>query len=441
MQSLAGPQWARRAVLCALLCALGAGQVDAQTVFEQFNFEFSFTTPGARANGMGRTATALPDDATAAENNPAGLTRWTKPLLAFEAKSTAFTTYRYAQADAFSTLQSTVFGDRVNSPSFLSGVGHATGFTFALYGQQYLRYAEDFSLERRRIPNTIHYFFPVQGSLNLTGSNWGGAVARRLGSRLSAGVTFKLSLLKVETTTERGSIFDVRLDPTRLSNIQAIDDEDTAFGMGAGLLWHAFLGNPQGTLGPVDVGASYSWNPAFTVEEQFSTVTDTGSLVPVAGYPRAMTISIPDRAAVGLAAHLFRMRLVLATDVVWMRYSELGGDRSSIVPDIGEYKRDEFQADDQFEFHLGAELRIGSRLRARGGAYSIPSHRLRYTGETETGPGQGLDLTFNLGRTGTRWAGTAGLGYEIVRGHMDVNAAYVVAPSADDFVFSVSWSF
>jgi long-chain fatty acid transport protein len=428
-------------VLCALLGAAGAARADAQTVFEQFNFEFSFTTPGARANGMGRTATALPDDATAAESNPAGLTRWTKPLLAFEAKSSAFTTYRYAQADAFSTLQPQVFGERVSSPSFFSGVGHAAGFTFALYGQQYLRYEEHFSLERRRIPDTLHYFLPVQGSLNLTGSNWGGAVARKLGSRLAAGVTCKLSVLSVDTTTERGNVFDVRLDSARLTNVQAIDDRDTAFGLGAGLLWHAFLGSPLGALGPVDVGVSYSWNPAFTVEERFSTVTETGALVPVRGYPRPMTISIPDRLAAGLAAHLFRMRLVLATDVVWMRYSELGGNHSSIIPDIGEYKRDEFQADDQVEVHLGAELRIGSRLRVRGGAYSIPAHRLRYTGETETDAGRGLDLTFNLGRRGTRWAGTGGLGYEIVRGHMDVNAAYGAAPSADDFVMSAAWSF
>src|SRR5262245_66119643 len=62
--------------------------------------------------------------------------------------SSDLTTHRYAQADAFSTLQSQVFGDRVSSPSFVSGVGHAAGFTFALYGQQYLRYEEHFSLER-----------------------------------------------------------------------------------------------------------------------------------------------------------------------------------------------------------------------------------------------------------------------------------------------------
>jgi hypothetical protein len=154
-----------------------------------------------------------------------------------------------------------------------------------------------------------------------------------------------------------------------------------------------------------------------------------------------MTISIPDRLALGLAARLFRMKLVLASDVVWMRYSELGGGASSIIPDIGEYRRDEFQADDQFEVHLGADLRVGSRLRVRGGAYSIPPHRLRYTGETETVPGQGLDLTFNLGRTGTRWAGTGGLGFEVVTGHLDVNAAYVFAPAADDFVLSAAWSF
>ena len=435
----------RLTILCLVLGGLGVSRLDAQTLFEQFNFEFSFSTPGARANGMGRAATALPDDATAAEINPAGLTRWSTPLLAVELKSTSFTTLRFARADAFTTLEPQTFGGRVTAPSFFSWVHHKKGaLTFALFGQEYLRYAEAFSLERRRIPGTIHYFLPVEGSLALRGSNWGGAVARKLGQRLALGATLKLSVLSVRTTTERGHIFDERLDPARLSNVQEIDDRDYAVGAGAGVLWKAFQGDPAaaGVVSSVDVGASYSWNPAFSVEERFSTVEDDGGLEPVPGYPRRLKISIPDRLAIGTAAALFRSRLLLAADVVWMRYSELGGSRSSIIPDIGEYHREEFRADDSVGLQLGAELAIGRarRLRVRGGAFSVPSHRLRYVGETETVTGRGLDLTFNLGRSDTRWAGTAGVGYGVSL-HLDVNAAYVAAPNADDFVLSAAYSF
>jgi hypothetical protein len=49
-------------------------------------------------------------------------------------------------------------------------------------------------------------------------------------------------------------------------------------------------------------------------------------------------------------------------------------------------------------------------------------------------------LTFNLGRNTTQWAGTAGIGF-LVLNHLDVNAAYVFAPSADDFVLSAAYSF
>lgn len=432
----------RRAILSLLLVTLGVGRLDAQTIFEQFNFEFSFSAPGARANGMGRAATALPDDATAAETNPAGLTLWDKTLLAAEVKSTSFSTLRFAKADAFATFQTQAFGERVTGPSFFSLVRHSKshGFSFALFGQEYLRYEENFSLELRRIPGTTHYFFPVEGSLKLTGSNWGMAVARKLGFRLALGVSLKLSVLSMRGRTERGHIFDTRLDPARLTNIQQVDDRDYAFGMGAGILWQAFQGDPSGTLASLNLGASYSWNPRFSVEEQYSSVTDSGALEPVPGYPRRLEISVPDRLALGLAARFFGSRLTLATDVVWMRYSELGGSHSSIIPDIGEYRREEFQAEDQIEVQMGAEMALGRHLRLRAGAYSVPSHRLRYEGETETITGRGLELTFNLGRNTTQWAGTAGVGF-LVSQHLDVNAAYVFAPSADDFVLSAAYSF
>jgi len=63
------------------LTATAFSQTD-ETIFREFQFDFS--TPGARANGMGRAFVGLADEATAAYNNPAGLSVLNAPEFSLE---------------------------------------------------------------------------------------------------------------------------------------------------------------------------------------------------------------------------------------------------------------------------------------------------------------------------------------------------------------------
>jgi long-subunit fatty acid transport protein len=70
-----------RFVLLLTVASLGlAAAAGAQTNDEVFpQVQWNFSTPGARANGMGRTFIGTADDASAAVTNPAGLMNLTRP--------------------------------------------------------------------------------------------------------------------------------------------------------------------------------------------------------------------------------------------------------------------------------------------------------------------------------------------------------------------------
>src|SRR5229473_7134298 len=93
-------------VLVVLLgmCASASAQTNDE-IFPQFQWNFS--TPGARANAMGRTFVGMADDATAVVTNPAGLISLTKPQVYVEYKNTDVKVDRLAAIDSLTTLQPT----------------------------------------------------------------------------------------------------------------------------------------------------------------------------------------------------------------------------------------------------------------------------------------------------------------------------------------------
>src|SRR5262249_51851891 len=108
-------------VVLALVMVAGAmaGTATAQSNDEVFlALQWNFSTPGARANGMGRSFIGLADDATAAIANPAGLMNLTRPQVYGEAKNTQLKTDRLAAPDSLTTLVPTTFQSNVNSLSF-----------------------------------------------------------------------------------------------------------------------------------------------------------------------------------------------------------------------------------------------------------------------------------------------------------------------------------
>jgi len=162
----------------------------AQTNDEIFpTLEWNFSTPGARANGMGRSFIGLADDATAAITNPAGLVSLTRPQIYAEYKNTRLKVERLADINALTTLQPTAFTSVVNALSFLSfsaPVSNKIAVGFSVH--RFLDYHEVFNLATRKIPNDPSniFFFPVSGTADFTGTAFGGSVVGTVLADLSA---------------------------------------------------------------------------------------------------------------------------------------------------------------------------------------------------------------------------------------------------------------
>ena len=135
----------RNARMClgVLVVLLGVcASASAQTNDEIFpNFQWNFSTPGARANAMGRAFIGMADDATATVSNPAGLVSLTKPQVYFEYKNTNLKVDRLAAVDSFVSLKPTTFATDINSISFFTiSMPVRKRFAVGLTRHQFLNY-------------------------------------------------------------------------------------------------------------------------------------------------------------------------------------------------------------------------------------------------------------------------------------------------------------
>jgi hypothetical protein len=456
--------WQTAFVACLALPGLPR-QAAAQAVFEQFNLQFSFATPGARAKGMGGAFVAIADDASASEMNPGGLALALRPNrreLSLELSSSRPTTHRLAAADSFETGMTDVFGERQTALGFASIAFKTKSISWTLFTQNFLDYRESFRLALRRVPGTNHAFLPLRGDIDFDGRSYGAAAGARLGSRLGVGASFRLLQLDFRTLTERGDVFL----PDVITNVQEIEDTDWGVGGVAGILWTAYEPAPgvgadgQPAAPPrnrprLTLGANYVFNPSFGFVEQFDELVGDERR-PVPGFPRTLNVSIPDRLSVGMAAHWPQTGLLASAQLDWDQYSELGGGRSNLIPDVGEFRGAAFRVRDVVSVRAGAEyerpLGTLSLIRVRGGVFSAPSHGFRYTGELDTSMGRAMDRAFNMLGEETRVGWSAGLGFRrrrlsggdvaVVRDAFTINLAYQRTPGlVSEFVASLAAAF
>jgi long-chain fatty acid transport protein len=399
-----------RVGLATLLMSFAPGMASAQALFEQFNFQFAFSTPGARSKGMGQAFTALADDASAAETNPGGLAfRQAASEAMLEVSTLRNITERAAQEDDFATGSSTRFGDRVTAPSFLGWVLRtrglaAKGLNLTFFYHRFLSYEESFHLDRRSVPGTQVFFLPTDGDTDLSGESFGLGVGWRVGGKLGLGLSGKLERMHVRTHTTRSDIFD----PSLVVNVQEIDDQDLAPGFTLGGVWAPFRDHPE-----LRAGTSYSFNPSFRLREDFDDVAD-GVRTPVAGYPRTLKASVPDRVTVGLARA--GVRFTAAVDVAYERYSELA-DESTLLPQVGEIPRDAFRVRDVWTAHAGLEWKVlaTGRTYLRGGVFTSPTHTYRYTGARDTAGGLALFYAFDSKPESTAVGWSVGAGQNFLK--------------------------
>lgn len=133
----------------------------------------------------------------------------------------------------------------------------------------------------------------------------------------------------------------------------------------------------------VTIGLQYAKGATFEVEETLASNPGfpavNSDLEVVAGFPKTVSINVPDRVGVGVS---FRPnpRLLAAVDIVRIGYSSLAKDFTLIFNDDA-FDEDNFEVDDVTEFHAGAEYLLvpgDKRLFVRAGLFTSPDHRTRF---------------------------------------------------------------
>ncbi len=407
----------------------GAAAQSNDEIFPQFQWNFS--TPGARANGMGRAFIGMADDATATISNPAGLVSLTKPQVYFEVKNTNLKVDRLAAADALTTLNPTAFSKDINALSFFGvsapiGSRLAVGFTV----HQFLNYQESFQLEPRPVPGSPvgSVFRPVNGTADFKGTTFGFTASSAILPKLNVGVTVASNRLQAESLAKRN---DVLFSPTRdsgiLANQTSINDTVTA----ASFSWGAqFKPNEK-----VSVGFEHVIGPRFKTEENLEFNPGNGVNLPVVqgtGFPVPVSIDVPDRLGFGLSLRP-GARWVFAFDATRIQYSSLVKDFALIFGQAT-LNTNQYTIADVTEAHAGAEISLSAGrtpIFLRAGIFTNPNHAIEFHGASTvlTQDARDNELTqtaiYNLLERQTEVRGTVGAGFAFGQ-RMQLDFAYVI---------------
>ncbi len=440
------------------------GKIQAQfvdfTIFEQFQFNFS--SPGARASAMGRTFIGIANDASTAISNPAGLVNLTKPQVYFEYKHTELRSRRLAEGDSLSPpFKTTTFRTDLDSFSFFNVAYPITDKVAVSFTRhEFLNQKENFSLAERPIPgtsrvdpvtgNTVRQlFFPVKASFNFEGVSYAGSVAFTLPESLTFGLTLSADRLKARASSLRNRLrpfSDIRV------NQVVINSEDTALGITVGGLYQPAK--------PFSVGVSYSKGARFNMRQDFlinfsSFATPPRDADPTLASALSFPFKIPDRAGLGVKVQPQR-RMLFAFDVVRIFYSQtskripffLGALTDAIrfnvdLADVPEALDRFFTIEDKTEVHAGGEINVGGArlpIFLRYGVFTNPNHRPRFIGRIGHPIVDAIqDATFNVGNFNRTTGLTFGAGFNTR--HLQADAAYVSIDNFDEFVASIALRF
>jgi len=347
----------------------------AQTNDETFQtMQWSFSTPGARAIGMGKTFIGKADDASAAVTNPAGLMSLTRPQVYGEFKATTVNSERLSAADSLITHQPTTTTNDINSFSFVSiSVPIKSRLAVGFSVHRFLDYVETYSLAARSIPNNTNAFFPVTGTVKFGANSFGASVAFMVTNSFRVGATVAADRLEADALSKRYSF-----DKTIVRNETSINDSQSGTSFTLGGLYRS-------TSDKVSVGFSYHKSPRFNTQANLrinSANTSANVLTNAPGFPKDVEINVPDRFGFGVALRP-ASKLLVAVDVVRTKYSSLS-ENMTIVFSPETVRSTDYDTPDTTEVHVGAEFIAGSLmgkpLFLRGGVFTNPNHVTSYVG-------------------------------------------------------------
>jgi len=369
-------------------------------------FQFNFNNPGARSLGMGGAFVAVADDATAVIANPAGLVILQRPELSAEVKFTRFSNtinaFSNTPAEGVTNrLHSRDFDDSVVTPSFFSFVYPAERVVVAAFIRELINYESTFQTEGIFLNDPaggVVRLLPVRSELEIRALNLGLAAGINLEKEHpmlpNIGASLEFSLGRIRSRLDR---FDTQgaNGPPDFSNplsSETVDGTDLGVGFNIGALWH-----PMKDLG---VGLVYRRGPRYDTQQTISVVGGSTTVLDFG-------FKVPDVAAAGVSYRFFE-RLTVAFEATYIQYSQLV--KGFQVP-LADSMATKYKVDDALELHLGAEYIFFVKdipLAARGGFYTNPDHKIRYTGGQHDASEAAERLLYAGGKD--RYHGTAGLG-------------------------------
>ena len=370
-------------------------------------FQFNFNNPGARSLGMGGAFVAVADDATAVVANPAGLVILQRPELSGEVKFTRFNNTinafsNTAAEGASNTLHSRDFDDSVVTPSFFSFVYPSERLVVAAFVRELINYESTFQTEgiffNDPANGGVVRLFPVRSELEIRALNLGLAAGINLQKEHpllpNVGASLEFSIGRIRSRLDRFGTQGANGPPdfTNLISTETVDGTDLGIGFNIGALWH-----PVKDMG---VGLVYRRGPRYDTQQ---TITVVGGSTTTLDFG----FKVPDVAAAGISYRFFE-RLTVAFEATYIQYSQLV--KGFQVP-LADSVATKYKVDDALELHLGAEYIFFIKdipLAARGGFYTNPDHKIRYTGGQHDASEAAERLLYRGGKD--RYHGTAGLG-------------------------------
>ena len=360
-------------------------QTDA-TIFREFRFDFS--TPGARANGMGRAFVGLSDEATAAYNNPAGISVLKSPEFSFEYRFDHNAFDALAPNDDFGIRQTkpvdTRFDlDRVGFASYAFSLKNLNISLFYVNNLDYRRapVADETTFEHeteRYVVTYINVFEVEKIQLN----SMGFSMSRDFG-KLDVGFAAAMTTLTMDFNYFT-SLDSFVLDYEDLVDSVA-DHESKKAALVLGLMYEA---SPR-----LKFGLSYKRQPSFTYTEQVKNQEFLEERVDV-----PVKFKVPDSLQVGIAYQPSDLWTVLL-DCEWVRYGQLVHDTTVLsraltadnrgTGEFFSFAPDEYQIDEKPAFHLGAEYLAPFQkniLALRFGAFYTSDQKTRFEGNTRPPP-------------------------------------------------------
>lgn len=424
-------------ILCLLLLGItgtvlaqpGVGDRPAPTSFSPASIAslpVNLLPPGARALGLGGAFTAVSDDATAAEANPAGLTILSQPEISIHIRNTDSS----AQFFDVDTVVPAFFGgnpqlikefeDTSTDVSFASIVKPYDRWVFSAYYQNTLSFNSATPTETINLPDFLDSYV-YNNSIDAEVESFGISAAFRFTDFLSLGVSIKSTNMDLQVIdsglAEDFSDLEFQLadffggapalwaqefNDTRQETL-ALNGDDSEITYNIGLLlnpngrWSAGLVYRLG--GEYDIKGTGSFSDSFgcsgTTElaEQCRTIFDQGISTVSFNNALVQTIDLPDTLTLGIA---FRPSdtWLFSLDISNVDYSDLPSGRTRALPfqfGLNEIAN-QFPGrdgallgavediDDAVNYHFGVEKVIPlsgdflNVLTLRGGAFTVDDH-------------------------------------------------------------------